>query len=356
MHRRGKVDRMEVRRIQPDDDAGLAASTAVLQASDRELWPDLEGFDLTDIRAFARFEGSSRRFEMVAAFDDAGNGDAPDIVGVGLMEFPLSDNLHAVEVTVAVHPAHRRRGVGTAIVEGIVARVLEDGRRTLNSIVDVPVALAATHASVPFARSVGFEPTLGGNTRHLHLPPDEGRLAELRAEVRNARAAEDYRTLTFEAPWPAEFVDDQCELLRVMSTDEPAGDGERQEERWDAQRLAEYERLRAARAARKFVAVAQHVPSGRLVACSEILVSDAAPAQAWQLITVVHPAHRGHRLGLAVKIANLDFLSEQAPAVRVIVTGNAKVNAPMIAVNEMMGFVVAGEGYFWQRQLTAAPG
>ena len=34
---------------------------------------------------------------------------------------------------------------------------------------------------------------------------------------------------------------------------------------------------------------------------------------------------------------------------RLIVTGNAAVNAPMIAVNEMMGFEVAGEGNFWQK-------
>ena len=37
---------------------------------------------------------------------------------------------------------------------------------------------------------------------------------------------------------------------------------------------------------------------------------------------------------------------------RVIVTGNAAVNAPMIAVNDMMGFEVASEGIFWQKHLS----
>ncbi len=60
------------------------------------------------------------------------------------------------------------------------------------------------------------------------------------------------------------------------------------------------------------------------------------------MATIVHPEHRGHRLGLAVKLANLEALAEEAPAVRRIVTGNAAVNAPMIAVNDMMGFEVAG--------------
>ena len=260
------------------------------------------------------------------------------------MEFPQRENLHAVEIIVAVHPEHRRRGVGTAIVEhlGEVARA--DGRRTLNTLVDVPVAQAPTHASRSFAPKVGFESTMPGHSRRLSLPADKARIDELRQLVAHARGAADYRVLTFEAPWPDELMEDQCTLRKVMSTDEPAGDGERQEETWDPESIREADELLASREVRKLAAVAQHVPSGRIVAFSEILLADDTPDQSWQLITVVHPAHRGHRLGLAIKIANLDVLAERAPAVRFIRTGNAAVNAPMIAVNDMMGFEIVGEG------------
>jgi len=240
---------MEVHRIHPEDDERLAEWTAVLRASDKELWPELSGFTLPDVRAFALFAGTTRRFELLAASEPSG-----PILGVGLMEFPLRENLHSAEITLAVHPVQRRRGVGTAIVERMGEAARADGRRTLNSIVDVPVALAATHASLSFAPRVGFEPTLAGNTRHLRLPPDRARLDALRAEVAGARDAADYRTLTFESPWPAEFRDDECELLRVMSTDEPAGDGEREEEAWDAERLHENEELRAARRSERWAA------------------------------------------------------------------------------------------------------
>jgi GNAT superfamily N-acetyltransferase len=136
-----------------------------------------------------------------------------------------------------------------------------------------------------------------------------------------------------------------------MSTDEPAGDGAHKEEVWDARRLAEDEELLRARGLWKLAAVAQHAATGRLVAFSELLLAPDAPAEAWQMATLVHPEHRGHRLGLAVKLANLEALAAAAPLVRRIVTGNASVNAPMIAVNDLMGFEVAGSGHFWQKPL-----
>ncbi len=268
-----------------------------------------------------------------------------------MMDLPLRDNVRSTEVTVAVHPAYRRRRVGTTIVEGMTEHARADGRQVLNSIVDVPLDRAADHPSLSFAPKVGFRAMLAGNTRHLALPIDPARLEELRAEVARARDARDYRALTFEAPWPERYVEDQCSLFQCMSTDEPHGDDDHEEEVWDADRVREIETLRVAREARALVAVAEHGPSGRLVACTELLLGADSPEQAWQMLTVVHPEHRGHRLGLAVKLANLDELARRAPDVRLVVTGNAAVNAPMIAVNDMMGFEVAGEGHFWQKRL-----
>ncbi len=166
---------MEVRRIEPSDEESLAEYASVLRASDKDLWPDLTGFTLADIRAFAQFRSASKRFDLLAAGETAG-----PTLGVGMMELPLRDNVHGAEITVAVHPAQRRRGVGTAIVESMSALARADGRHVLNSIVDVPLDRAADHASLSFAPKVGFEATLAGNTRHLALPLDDTRLDELR--------------------------------------------------------------------------------------------------------------------------------------------------------------------------------
>jgi len=97
--------------------------------------------------------------------------------------------------------------------------------------------------------------------------------------------------------------------------------------------------------------VAQHIESGRLVAYTRLAIAERRPTEAWQWATVVLAEHRGHRLGLAVKLANLDHLAEVMPTATRVLTSNAAVNAPMIAVNDVMGFEIDAVGAFWQKTL-----
>ncbi len=62
------------------------------------------------------------------------------------------------------------------------------------------------------------------------------------------------------------------------------------------------------------------------------------PSQAWQLTTLVDPSHRGHRLGLIVKLENLKYMRAERPTLTEIDTINASSNDFMLAVNRAMGF------------------
>lgn len=59
-----------------------------------------------------------------------------------------------------------------------------------------------------------------------------------------------------------------------------------------------------------------------------------------QGLTAVTKQYRGHRLGLLVKAAMLEWLAETEPAIELIETGNASANDHMIAVNDTLGFAV----------------
>ena len=53
---------------------------------------------------------------------------------------------------------------------------------------------------------------------------------------------------------------------------------------------------------------------------------------------MVLPEHRGHRLGLATKLASHRALRAAVPACRLVVTSNADVNTHMNAINEALGY------------------
>jgi hypothetical protein len=81
------------------------------------------------------------------------------------------------------------------------------------------------------------------------------------------------------------------------------------------------------------------------------VVRKTVPWHSEQHITLVDPGHRGHRLGLVAKLANLRYLTEHEPRVRAIDTWNAEVNRHMIAINEAMGFRAVDAWMAWQLEI-----
>ena len=79
--------------------------------------------------------------------------------------------------------------------------------------------------------------------------------------------------------------------------------------------------------------------AGEVAAYTDLVTTIHEPDRAYQWGTLVRRADRGHRLGLAVKVANLRLLQRERPDIVQLTTFNAEVNAHMIGVNERMGFV-----------------
>jgi hypothetical protein len=66
---------------------------------------------------------------------------------------------------------------------------------------------------------------------------------------------------------------------------------------------------------------------------------------------MVDGAHRGHRLGLLLKMLALRELAAASPATQYVSTWNAQENGPMIAVNEALGARTNGRILAFQRKL-----
>jgi hypothetical protein len=88
------------------------------------------------------------------------------------------------------------------------------------------------------------------------------------------------------------------------------------------------------------------------------MVDPAEPEWGLQDLTAVARPHRGHRLGLLVKVAMLELLADREPQLARIFTGNADSNEHMIAINNDLGFGVVDEWPCFEvgiAQVLAAP-
>lgn len=180
------------------------------------------------------------------------------------------------------------------------------------------------------------------------LPGDPGVLADRLAAAE--RAADGYDVVLWSGPTPPEHREDIATLNSRMSTDAPSAGLEEPEDPWSVERLIEAE-AGWAEGLDFLTAAARHRASGRLVAFTQFKVPRSTEAAAIQWATLVLREHRGHRLGMLVKAANLRALLDQHPGHPSVLTWNAEENRPMLDVNEALGFVPIGYEGAWRLDL-----
>lgn len=94
--------------------------------------------------------------------------------------------------------------------------------------------------------------------------------------------------------------------------------------------------------------------TGEAVANTAVFAyEDREYTDAFQGITIVDPAHRGHRLGTLLKLVNLRLVRENFPNITTIWTDNADVNAPMIDINVALGYQILDATGEFQRKFDA---
>ena len=80
------------------------------------------------------------------------------------------------------------------------------------------------------------------------------------------------------------------------------------------------------------------------------------PEWGFQELTAVARPHRGHRLGLLLKLAMLDLLAAREPQLTRVITLNTAGNDHMIAINDQLGFGVLDRWPAWELDVADVPG
>jgi GNAT superfamily N-acetyltransferase len=321
---------MHIEQLDLSDTAGIRACYGAFLAAQRVDEPEepLMGERIFGVWLTIGFNGEPAEVWLV-------RGGAPGpVAGYYRLELPDLENLDRANLHLTVHPDERRHGLGRALLRHAAGRAAAHGRTVLSG------GARNGTAGEAFARRVGAEPGLVDIER-LQDPRqlEDGALARLREEAE--RHAAGYALVTWSGLVPEELIEQMAGLYAALS-DAPH-DPDVEPEKWDAQRVRErVNGLREHFGTREYSVAARHLATGEMAALTQVSVDPPDPGWGVQLITAVTAAHRGHRLGLLVKVAMLEWLATAEPRLERITTWNAEDNQHMIAVNEALGYTVFG--------------
>jgi GNAT superfamily N-acetyltransferase len=243
---------------------------------------------------------------------------------------PERENRDRGYLWITVQPSWRRRGFGTSLLRHAADRAAAEGRSLLSS-----GTLQGT-AGAAFAVRAGATAGLVDARRVLVLGQiPAGRVALLREQA--ARAAAGYSLVSWAGRTPDEYLARYAEVENAMR-DAPHDVGE-ENAVWDADRVREQiDDIRERQGRHVYTLAALHDASGEMAAVTAVERDRDFPEWGHQQITAVTRKHRGHRLGLLVKAAMIDWLAAAEPGIERIVTYNAAANQHMVAINAELGY------------------
>jgi GNAT superfamily N-acetyltransferase len=269
-------------------------------------------------------------------------GERGDWAGAYVLEMPTQDNTHRAKLDLIVPVAGRRRGLGTALARHAIERARGHERTLLRG------GAVEGSAGVAFAAAMGAQHDMTEVLRVQELDAiPAGRLAGLRAKAE--AAARGYSLVSWTGGTPDEYVD-QVALVAMALEDAPQTAGH-EPVAIDAERVRKDERRVAVQGLRYYSLAARCDETGELAGITQVGVDPEQPQWGFQELTAVTRAHRGHRLGMLLKVAMLEWLAGAEPQVRQVITGNAAANQHMISINEELGYRVLERWQTWQMDI-----
>jgi len=322
-------------------DEQVTEAARLLQAQNQERVPE---DPLTPIEAIVQRIRATTPNQWRATFaarDASGKLVGSSFVGWNKNE---PENAHARWTEVNVLPAHRRKGIGTALYRAAVEACLGQG--------DDLVFFGQTSDRQPsggaFAKAIAASAGLPMKLNQLNI-----------ADVDRAKVAQwakidpkGYRLERADSVVPKSLIQPYLDAANAMN-DMPKGDLRFADQKFTEEQLHERESW-LKQAGMEWWLIVAVAASGEGAGFTEVQYDPRSGHVIHQGGTGVTTAHRGHQLGLWMKAVMLERILRERPAAKFIRTGNANVNEHMLAINTQLGFKHAWSNTLWQLPLAEA--
>jgi mycothiol synthase len=247
---------------------------------------------------------------------------------------------HVMECDVLVRVDRRREGLGSRLLGEICATAETEGGSSLTwSTYD------AVPAGAAFSLRIGARVARVNRASELLLADVDWSMVHAWTLAGRPREL-GYRLEMFEGPYPENLRADVVTFHHIMQT-APREDLDVGDVLLDTNDIAEMDRALGEAGRVRWTALVRD-PRGACVGGTEVTFEPGDPAVLSQQNTGIASAHRNLGLARWAKAAMLERIHTDLPDATRVRTDNASSNAPMLAINDALGFKVTRTRTEWQ--------
>lgn len=275
---------------------------------------------------------------------DGGNA----VVGYTRLLFPRDEDQDAAYLFLGVSRSARRHGIGRRLLDAAIAQA-----RTRARVRVMSMSVDRVMAGESFARSVGARLTQSTTTGQLDVSemPTTALTAEL---AQRGAAASAYDLRWVDTPCPTELGTVVCDVYAAID-DAPHGSSSIETVRYTLDRIRARQQFLAEAGRPLWTVITIHRATGSGAGFSELAPVPGSSAVMRSYGTAVRREHRGHDLARWMKLALLERVRRERPAVRYLRTDNAEDNAPMLHINQSVGYHPAWRTFHWELDIPPRP-
>jgi GNAT superfamily N-acetyltransferase len=250
------------------------------------------------------------------------------VVTITLKEAPsFETNKHIANVWLSVKQEHRQQGIGTKLLNVTLQRVEKTGRSVIQT--------GTTHdAGNAFCEHFNGILAMEGAENRLQIDDIDWKLLD-DWKSDGPKRAPGVKLEIFEVVHDDD-IEEYVDLYTETLNQQPLGEIESRARVTPSSRRLSEKRMKEKGV--EWITLISREPDGSISGLTEIFYTKDIPYQISQNLTGVREKYRGRGLGKWLKAEMAFIFRERYSDVEYVETGNANENAPMLSINERMGF------------------